>query len=331
MTQLKRALAIAMLIAASGLTSISAHAADYNWKFYTFFNSNDFAARMQRAFAEDVTKATGGRLAITLYAAGEMPFKVNEVLRAVATDQVQMGDMGISTVPGELPGLQVLDLPFICGDYTAFYSALKDVAPIISQRMTEKFGVTPLINWTMPAQNLWLRDNIKTMDDLKGRKVRIYSRLHQQMLDNFGAVGVSLSGAEITGALDRGVVDGAITAAIPALDWKFPELAKHGYMLGLQFAHEMLVVNVGQLNALPADIRGILLAKAKEWEPKFKEMVSEAEQKAIVSLKEKGQVFITPSPDEKQRLRQLALPIWDSWATNAEQKQLVDNAKKACS
>ncbi len=71
MTQLARVLAAAMAVAALGLTSLSARAADYNWKFYTFFNSNDFAANMQRSFAEDVTKATGGRLAITLYSAGK--------------------------------------------------------------------------------------------------------------------------------------------------------------------------------------------------------------------------------------------------------------------
>jgi hypothetical protein len=32
------------------------------WKFFTYFPVNDKPAQLNRAFAEDVTKATGGRL-----------------------------------------------------------------------------------------------------------------------------------------------------------------------------------------------------------------------------------------------------------------------------
>src|SRR5436190_21768539 len=61
------------------------------WRFFTYFPVNDKPAQLNRAFAEDVTKATGGRPKITVFAAGELPYKAPDVVKAVATNQVQIG------------------------------------------------------------------------------------------------------------------------------------------------------------------------------------------------------------------------------------------------
>lgn len=323
-----------LLAAAIGLvlaSPISASAAEFEWKYFTFFNANDFAAKMEAQFAKDLTDATGGRLNVTLYSAGELPYKLPEVMRAVATDQIQLGHMGISTVAGELPGLQVTDLPFLCGSFDQFYDAMKVVEPVTSQRMQEKFGVMPLMTWTMPAAQLWLSKPIEHPEDLSGRKVRIYSSIHEKLFSNFGVVGVSLTSAEITPALDRGVIEGVITTAIPALDWRFPELASYGYMMNISFAQEMLIVNKSELEKLPEDLRQIVLEKTKEWNPKFREMIAAEEKRALDALSEKGQTFLTPKEEDLAKLVSLSEPIWEEWAkTNDDARMLVDKVKVAC-
>ena len=73
-------------------------AADADWKFYTYFAANDKPTALHRAFAEDVTKATGGRLKITVFASGELPYKASDVLRIVAGNQVEIGDVAFGFV-----------------------------------------------------------------------------------------------------------------------------------------------------------------------------------------------------------------------------------------
>ena len=89
------------------------------------------------------------------------------------------------------------------------------------------------------------------------------------MMRLVGGSGVTITPAEVIPALQRGVVDGAFTAAVPALDWKFNEVTKFGYMMNLTLAHQVVAVNQAALDKLPADLRATFLAKAKEWAPKL--------------------------------------------------------------
>src|SRR5882762_7873033 len=88
-----------------------------DWRFFTYFPPNDKPAVTNRAFAADVGAATNGRLKITVFAAGELPYKAPDVLKAVATNQVQMGDVAIGFASGDVPELNVLSLPFLCTSY----------------------------------------------------------------------------------------------------------------------------------------------------------------------------------------------------------------------
>src|SRR5438046_810674 len=101
--------------------------APIEWRFFTYFPVNDKPAQLNRAFAEDVTKATNGRLKITVFAAGELPYKAPDVVRAVASDQVQMGDVAVGFVSGDVPDLNVLSLPFLCTTYDQFDKAIPAV------------------------------------------------------------------------------------------------------------------------------------------------------------------------------------------------------------
>src|SRR5262245_61237473 len=97
-----------------------ASAADYEWKLFTFFGVNDMPTNLHRTFAEDLTKATNERLKVTVYAGGELPYKISDVLRIVSTDQVQAGDIVPGGHLGEMPGTNVFDVPFVCTSMTGF-------------------------------------------------------------------------------------------------------------------------------------------------------------------------------------------------------------------
>ena len=300
--------------AAGMLLAGPAWSADFEWKFFTYFGGNDLPTNMHRAFAEDITKATNGRLKVTVYSAGELPYKFSDVLRLVATDQIQMGDLAVGLNAGELPGLNVYDLPFLCTSFDSFYKSTGAIGPIVDAALQSKFGIGSLIHWTMPPQQIWLSAPLQKIDDLKGRKIRNWSRMHVDMLQAFGASAATVTAAEVTVALERKIVDGAITAAIPAYDWKFYEVAKYGYMLDFQMSHQIVAVNLGELNKLPADLQKIVRDKSKEWAPKYRKTIEDGEIAARKRLAEKGEQLITPTAADVERARALTKPLWEAWA-----------------
>jgi TRAP-type C4-dicarboxylate transport system substrate-binding protein len=302
------------------------------WRFFTYFAVNDKPAQTDRAFAEDVLKATNGRLKITVLAAGELPYKAPDVIKAIATNQVQMGDVAVGFASGDVPELNVLQLPFLCTSYEQFAKALPAVRPVVDETIKKKFGVDVLMHWTMPPQNLWLNRPVTRLDELKGMKVRAWNPEQVEMMKALNGSAVSITSAEVIPALERKVIDGAITSAFSASDWRAYDIVKTGYMVNMTMGHQIMMVNGDELAKLPADVRSVLLAKAREWAPKFAQMSEEGDVAARKNLVANKVTLVDPTPADMARARALMRPMWDQWAAKygAEGRQLVDGAMKSC-
>lgn len=314
------------------MASTFASAADYEWKLFTFFGVNDMPTNFHRQFAEDVTKATNGRLKITVLAGGELPYKISDVLRVVATDQVQLGDISPGAHLGEMPGMNIFDQPFVCTSLPAFERGVTAAAPTIDGFLKDKFDVVTLFHWTMPGQQIWINKKPGSIADIKGSKLRMWSRMHVEMLDRLGASGVTISAAEVVTALDRGVVDGAITATIPAVDWRLYDNAKYGLLLNFQLGHQLIGVNGSEFRKLPPDLQKIVLDKGKEWQPKYVKAIMEADEAARKRFVEKGGVLIEASPADIEKARGLLKPMLDKWANDngPASKEMLAKVSAAC-
>lgn len=315
MKSIMRPLAGACLAAATLMVGNPVAAADVEWKFYTYFAANDKPTELHKAFADDVFKASKQRFHIRVFASGELPYKAADVLRAVATDQVQMGDVALGFVAGDVPELNAFAMPFSCTSMDKFYDkAAPAVAADVDGVLTRKFKTRSIMQWVMPPQQLWLVKPINGIDGLKNLKVRSWNREQADTMKLLGGSGVTITPAEVIPALQRGVVDGAFTAAVPALDWKFNEVTKMGYMINLTLAHQVFAVNEQELNKLPADLRQLLLDKTKEWAPKYRQEMIEADKAARKTLAEKGVTLRDPSPEEMEKFRTVTRPMWKEWS-----------------
>lgn len=290
-------------------------AADVEWKFYTYFATNDKPTELHRAFAEDVFAASNKRFKINVFAAGELPYKASDVLRVVASDQVQIGDVALGFVAGDVPELNAFSMPFACTSMDKFYDkAAPAVANTVEDVMLKRFKTNPVMQWVMPPQQLWLAKPVSNLEGLKNLKVRAWNREQTEMMKLLGGAGVTITPAEVIPALQRGVVDGAFTASVPALDWKFHEVTKFGYLMNLTLAHQVVAVNQAELDKLPADLKTLFLAKAKEWAPKYRQALVDGDRDARKILTEKGMILRETTPEETARLRAVTRPIWEEWA-----------------
>lgn len=301
--------------AAALVTGFSAHAADVNWKFYTYFAANDKPTELHRAFASDIYKASNQRFQIQVFSSAELPYKASDVLRAVATDQVQMGDVALGFVAGDVPELNAFAMPFACTSMEKFYDkAAPGVDADINQVLTTKFKTRSIMQWVMPPQQLWLTKPIANIDGLKNLKVRSWNREQADMMKLLGGSGVTITPAEVIPSLQRGVVDGAFTAAVPALDWKFHEVTKMGYMINLTLAHQIIAVNEGELAKLPADLRQLLADKSREWAPKYRQALIDADKEARRTLTQKGMTLMEPSAKDMEAMHNATAAMRTEWA-----------------
>ena len=319
-------------LAAGMLAASGAWAQTVEWRFFTYFPVNDKPAQLNKTFAEDVTKATGGKLKITVLAAGELPYKAPDVLRAVATNQVQMADVALGFLAGDVPALNVMQLPFLCSSYAQFDAAIPAIAPVVDRELQSRYGVSVGVHWTMPSQNLWLNRPVARLEDLKGLKVRAWNPEQVEMMKQLGGSAVSITSAEVIPALERKVIDGAITSALSANDWKAYEIVKTGYMLNLTMGHQVMLINAAEMAKLAPDVRSTLQAKLREYAPLYRKMSEEGDLAARRSLQANKVTLVEASSDDVQRARASLKPMWASWARSngATGQQLLDLASKGC-
>ena len=117
-------------------------------------------------------------------------------------------------------------------------------------------------------QIAWSSKKLTSLDDLKGQKIRATSPEQIEFLKRFGANGLTVGAPEVPSALERGVVDGVLTAnAGGGKVWK--DLLKYCYEIGLNFFEANIVVNKEAYAKLPANYRDLLTKAMVELAPKM--------------------------------------------------------------
>ena len=302
------------------------------WRFFTYFPVNDKPAQLNRAFAEDVGRATGGRLRIRVFAAGELPYRAPDVVRAVATNQVQMGDIAVGFAAGDIAEANVLSMPFLCTSYETFDRALPAIVPVVDELLRSRFGIEVGIHWTMPPQNIWLNRPIATLHEIRGLKLRTWNPEQVEMVRLLGGSPISITSAEVIPALERRTIDGAITSALSASDWRAYEITRTGLMANITMGHQIMMVNGDAMRRLPDGVRDTLHAKFNEWAPRYAEMSRRGDTEARANLRDHGVTLVEPGAADVAAARQTMRPLWTAWADRfgATGRRLLDSTIAAC-
>lgn len=293
--------ASALALAAS--QSASAQDADkvYNWKLVMSWPKKypGLATNMDW-LAEHVKKASNGRLNISVYGAGEL-VPALEVFNAVSEGTAEMGHSASYYWKGKVPECEVFtSVPFgmMADEMTAWMTEGNGLKYLTE--LYKPFGVRPFLGGNTGAQmGGWFNKEIKSVDDLKGLKIRMPG-IAGEVYKMAGASPVTIAGGEIFTSLQSGVID--------ATDWIGPwndqafglyKVAKY-YYNGWQEpgATVELTVNEKAFQSLPADLQEILEQATYALNTK---MISDNQKNnalALESLVKKHNVQIKSFPDE---------------------------------
>lgn len=111
-----------------------------------------------------------------------------------------------------------------------------------------------------PETSGWFREEIKSLDQLKGLKMRFFG-VGAKVMQKFGVSTQQLAGGDIYPALERGTID-ATEFSMPAIDrsYGFYQIAKYNYFPGWhqQSTSNEVLVNMDKWNALPDENKAMM-------------------------------------------------------------------------
>ncbi|MGI9385414.1 MAG: TRAP transporter substrate-binding protein [Methyloligellaceae bacterium] len=213
-------------------------------------------------FADSVTKCTGGRLSVKLFASGEV-VPAFESIDAVGSGTVEMGHGSPYYWKGKAPASQfVSNIPFglTAQEYNAWYHYGGGKA-LCDEVYREALGCKFLVCGNTGVQHPgWCKKEINTLDDFKGLKMRMPG-IGAEVMKRIGATVVNLPGSEVAAALASGTIDW--------VEWNNPYgEASMGFWRHAKFYytpgwHEPgtvleLFINTKQWDGLPDDLKAIV-------------------------------------------------------------------------
>lgn len=208
----------------------------------------------QPLLRDGIAKATNGRVEMTLSSWPERNVNGPEVLRLVRSGQVDIAAAPLTTVSGDVPMLDGVDLAGMNADIKQARKVADAMVPVANKEL-ERLGIKLVATYPFSGQMLFCRKPVMSLADLKGLKVRTNGPSSADLMKGLGAQPVSLAFGEVYTALERGTVDCGITGAGSGNGVKWPEVTTHLYTLPLSWSTSGYFVNLAWWNKLDPAIR----------------------------------------------------------------------------
>lgn len=263
-------------------------------------------------WAKAVEADSGGTLKIQMFYGGTLGhFGVNydRVVDGVA----DIGFILTAMAGGKLKQQDVASLPYETKNSIEAAVALWKIyekgitAPEFNQ-------VKPLGIWVFPNAALHTKDPVKTLEDVKGKKIVASNLIAAKITTALGGTPLTLGPHEAYQAISRGTADGSLMPFTGMAVFKINEVAKHHLDESLGSDAALLMMNRQKYDSLPPQAKAAIDKHSYlTLSRKLGEKTTEEWQRTRNIVKDR---VVTLAPAEEKRWQEALAPIAKEWAAN---------------
>ena len=302
---------VAVLASAVFALSGTLARAQTKWDLPTPYVDNEFHTQNVRQFADEIKKTSGGQLEMVVHS-GQSLIKHPDILRAVSTGQVNIGEFLLGQFGNEDPMFAADNLPFVATGYDNSFKFYQAQKPYLEKVLRGR-GLRLLYSVAWPGQGIYTKAPLKSIDDLKGTKFRTYSPLTARLAELIGASPTVIQATDIPQAFATNTVHAMITSSATGTSFKAWEYVKTYYTTSAFHPKNVVVVNERAFQRLPeaqrkAMVEAALIAEKRGWQ-----MSREREQSGNETLAKNGIAVLEPDAAMKAQLAKVGEQIVAEW------------------
>lgn len=214
---------------------------------------------------ETLADISDGALDADLTSFDQMGIDSGDVFRMLGDGVFDVGATVADYTVSDAPALEGLDVPLLANDAASAKAMVDAARPMVEDIMNANFNAHVLGIAPYPPQIVFCKGAVETLDDLKGKKIRGSGRMTTKLLEALGAEGINIAFAEVNGALERGVIDCAVTGAGSGYSAGWWEVSDHVVTLPLGgWDPVVYAINLDRWESLDADQQTILEEGVRE-------------------------------------------------------------------
>ncbi len=280
-------------------------------------------------YFEGVTEATGGEVTFETFWGGAMGGP-KELLGAISTNVIDAGGVVDVYLKTALPHSNLLSSLFVVADDVKVYGAALNEYQLLHcpgcLKDYEDNEIVPLAWYPTSPYLLMCTSDIRTLDDLAGKKVRATSRMGV-LMQNMGATPVSITSAEMYEAMQRGQSDCSVGAAAWLTGYNIKDFVKTIIEdpLGAYIGSGLMNMNVYTWEDLePAQRQAFIDGLGQLVADTTFAYLDEADRAIKLTVEENGAQYVPAADDFRAKLLELRQAEWDAAIAQGEADGVED-------
>ena len=220
--------------------------------------------KMEEPFWKEVLpKASGGNLTANVKALTEVNLKGPEILRLLK--------QGVFDFAAALPiyvdeggaVIEAVDIAGVARDFGMARRISDAWLPEMQKVMRERHGAVILGMFPFPQQVFYCRGEVKSIEDLKGKKIRVQGTSQGDFVSAIGGSSVTIAFGEVVPAMQKGVVDCGITGTMPGYKAKWHEVTNTLFQLPVGFTLGFWAANANMWGKLSKPTQDLIMKEMK--------------------------------------------------------------------
>ena len=313
-----------LIAVAAGVIAAASVQAQTKWDLPAAYPPGNFHTENLQQFANDVEKASGGKLKIQVHAAASL-FKAPEIKRAVQGGQAQLGEILLVNFSNEDAMYEIDGIPFLATSYAEANKLARASRKAVEERLGKQ-DMTLLYTVPWPPQGIYSKKVLNSAADMKGLKWRAYSPATSKIAELVGAQPVTVQAAEVSQALATGVIDSYMSSGATGYDSKTYEHLKRFYDTQAWLPKNAVIVNKAAFDALDKPAQAAVLKAAADAETRGWKVSAEKTNWYTDQLKQKGMTIEKPSEQLTADMRKVGNVMLADWLRKSgpDGKKIID-------
>ena len=267
----------------------------------------NYAETEDIGFVERVKRRTNGQVIFEVSSFPELGIAGPDSLRLIEDGTLDSAQIYSGYVGGDFPIMDMSNLWGLYPTQAAQLAVIDAIQPKMAEVTAQNGGIQ--VAYMMTAHNyIFAKPNVDSLEDLQGLKVRSHSTVLSDLLSGMGAEPQFIAFADVYTALERGVIDGAISCGSCGHGLRWYEVAD--YLVGpiVSVGHSWFSISENRWNQMPQDLQNIILEEGARHAYLNRQLLFEHfAPNAINSNIEQGMKLVEFTDDMKVAQRQSAI------------------------
>ncbi len=224
----------------------------------TWSSLTNYQKHEEPFFNQRLNEASGGDIVGKIQSQSGLGLKGFEIMRLVKNGVFDFAFGLPGYVAAENAIFEGADLSSLTQDIDTQRAVSDAYFDTLETAFADIYNAKLLMLYPFPSQTLWCNSEVNGIADLEGKKIRVYSTTLGDFVEGVGGTSVTVAFSEVIPALEKGVVDCAITGTMSAYTAKWNQVATHAYTLRVGWGLAFGAMNMDKWNSLSADQQALL-------------------------------------------------------------------------